>query len=514
MTIIRIPHAGQYGINKDLSEHELPPNAWTDASNIRFLDGSAYQFYGHGAIYDPPPVVPYHIAPVLVGTARYWLVAGAGKIYCVNASTYTDLTRGAGGDYSGTRNSWVSCSLSGIPVLTDGSGVNYPQSWDLNTANNFGDLANWPANTYCKSIRAFKNYLIALNITKTTTNYPYMVKWSHAADPGAVPTSWDAADAAKDAGEFDLAQGGDAIVDGLGLRESFIIYKTNSCWRMDYVGGAYVFQFTKIGGTSGLLARNCVVEIDGWHFAVTGSDIVMHDGATINSVLDKMMRRDFFADIDTEYYGRTFVAKNEYMNEVWVCYPSVGNAVPNKALVYNWKDRTVSLRELPNINHAAHGLVESGLSNTWSSDADPWNSDLTGWNQPDYTPDAVRLVMASNDTHLYMADTSAYFAGAAPTAYVERIGLSFGAPETRKLVRSIRPRIRGSAGGTVLVSVGQADDPYTPPSYTEMTHTIGTTVANDCLVNGRYIAIKFTTGTAAQWRLDSYDIDIEEAGIW
>jgi hypothetical protein len=111
-------------------------------------------------------------------------------------------------------------------------------------------------------------------------------------------------------------------------------------------------------------------------------------------------------------------------------------------------------------------------------------------------------------------DASSTADGTAISAYLARTGMHFDAPESIKLIRGIRPRISGETGATVLVSVGSSDDPYTDPVYTQMTHTIGTTVADDCLVSGRYIGVKFSTGTAAFWKLDSYDIDVENVGMW
>ena len=58
--------------------------------------------------------------------------------------------------------------------------------------------------------------------------------------------------------KMDLAEGYDPIVDGLSLRDTFIIYKQASVWRMDYVGGTYVMRFSKVLGTSGAMNRNCV----------------------------------------------------------------------------------------------------------------------------------------------------------------------------------------------------------------------------------------------------------------
>lgn len=517
--MINVKNCGAIGVIKDLSKHELPNEAWTDSLNIRFLDGYAYQFYGHGDAYGTPTVAPYHLFPVKVAGVQHWVYCGTGKVYSVynNAGTYTNtnLTRGSGGDYAGAANTWTSTVLGGLPVINDGSGLNYPQSWDLNLANNFADLPNWPANTYCQVIRTYKNYLIALNITKTTTNYPYMVKWSHPADPGATPASWDEADTTKDAGEFDLSEGYDYIVDGLQLRDSFMIYKSASIWRMDFVGGAYIFRFSKVGGVSGAMNKNCVVEVDGFHFALTTNDIIIHDGSSATSILDKQSRRDLFRSIDATSSSQCFVFKNPFFNEVFVCYPEVGETTCNKALVWNYKDRTVSYREIPSLTHANYGAVDVGLSGSWDSDSEPWDSDLSLWDGPNFVPGASSVLMASAvDDKILLLDASASFNGVAPAAYLERAGLSFGAPDKIKLVRGIRPRITGNVGETVVIKIGSSADPYTPPTYTSMTHTIGSTVSDDCLVSGRYIAVRVESGSAYQWRLDSYDIDVVESGEW
>lgn len=521
MAIIRVKNVGQFGVVQDSSQHELPINAWTDAENIRFLDNYAYQFLGHGEAYGTPSVVPYHILPVIISGTRYWIYASLAKIYAVTISggsaVHTNLTRQTAGndvDYSATANSWTSTVLGGIPILNPGNTTDPPQQWDLNTANNFAALSNWPANTYCKSMRSFRNFLVALNVTKTTTNYPYMVKWSHPADPGAVPASWDETDATRDAGEFDLADGYDQIIDGLALRDSLIIYKENSVWRLDYTGGTFVHRAQKVLGMSGAMNRNCIVEIDGFHVVLTTNDIVIHDGVQPQSILDKSMRRWFFQHIDVDESSKCFVFKNPFFNEVFICFPEIGSTIPDKALVYNYVDKTTSIRTLPNIHHANYGQVDNSLVGTWAADAEPWDSDLTLWDGPDFVPNAARVLMASNDTKLFLLDSSASFNGSLPDAYLERRGLSFDAAEKVKLIKSIRPRITGNNGETVLVDIGYQNDPWEEPTYTSMTHTIGSTIANNCMVAGRYISVRFRTGTAYNWRLDSYDIEVEQNGNW
>jgi hypothetical protein len=516
MPFLRMKNAGALGVIKDLSAHELPFGAWTDASNIRFLDGSAYQFYGHTEVFASPSAAPQHVMPVDVAGVRYWLYMTAANSYAVSAASgtavHTDITHAT--PRTGVVNAWTACNFGGIPIFNTGDTSTYPMYWDLNLSHKFVDLSNWPANTYCKALRSFKNFLIALNVTKSGTSYPHMVKWSHPADPGTLPTSWDNTDTTKDAGEMPIMQGQGQIVDGLELKDSFIVYKENSAHRIDYVGGVFVLSNKQIFGMTGLLNRNCAVEFDGLHLAVTSSDIVVHDGYTAKSVLDKKARRFFFQDIDASNKGLVFVFKNPFLNEIFICYPSIGSSVCNKAVVYNYVDETVSFRSLPNLNHAACGPVDISLAGTWAADNDPWKADLTAWNGPEYTPDTARVIMASTDVKLYLLDGSASFNGTQPSAYLERRGLGLDDDEHMKLIKSVRPRITGNNGDTVIIKVGGHDtDPYADPTYTAtMTHTIGTTVNNECMVEFRYPAIRIESGTAFQWRMDSLDAEVEITG--
>lgn len=593
--LAKVRNAGAIGIVKDQSPHELPLGAWTDGRNVRFLDGYAQQFLGHGSAYGDPLVTPYHVAAAYAGADRYWLYAGAEKIAAttikngravhvnltraetvlglkyatgplfgslgVNAGTSAGLQPGclaglqnnaqsthvaapsfatsallsglapaneAGASsrliagtltrdvpYSMVPNQITATQLSGIPIINPGNLTDPPQRWNLDPTKRCQRLENWPVNTYCKALRAYKFFLVALNITDDRGNLPYMVKWSTAAEPGAVPATWDPSDATEMAGERDIAEGGDPIIDGLQLRDSFMIYKEQSVWRMDFIGGQDVMRTQKVGGISGALNRNCVVELDGLHFVLTGSDVVVHDGQTVTPVLDKKARRALFQDMDVDAVDRAFVFKNPFVNEVFVCYASIGNSVPNRALVWNYKDNTVAYRDLPALHHANYGTVDNTLGGTWESDPDPWDSDLTAWDGPDFTPNTTRVLMASDMAKLYLLDTSASFDGVKPETWLERIGMSFDAPESMKLVRGVRARIAGNVGKTVLIDIGTAPDPYTEPVYNvTMTHTIGQTVLCECMLTGRYIAMRVRSGTAYFWRLDSFDIDVEEAGQW
>ncbi|HEY1180804.1 MAG TPA: hypothetical protein VGE56_00755, partial [Rhodocyclaceae bacterium] len=251
---------------------------------------------------------------------------------------------------------------------------------------------------------------------------------------------------------------------------------------------------------------------ENFHFAVTGHDIVIHDGYSAQSVLDKRARRFFFQNIDVENKGKVFCFKNLFLNEVIVAFPSIGSTACDRALVYNYVDKTVTFRSLPNVTHAAYGPVDNSLAGNWNQDADPWDTDQTAWNGPDYTPDTARVLMGSSDTKLYLLDASASFDGVIPDAHLERTGLHFDMPDRIKCVTAIRPRISGNEGGTVIVKIGSSDRADGVPTYTTMTYTIGTTNECHCMVSGRFIAVRFESGTAFSWKLDDFVLDVIDGG--
>lgn len=517
-TKVQVKAAGALGVFRDLPAHELPLGAWSDARNIRFLDGSALQFGGHGEVYGTPLEAPQYLMQVNVAGVRYWLYVGATKQVVVTnssgSSVHTDISHAT--PRAGTVNEWSGFVFGGIPVLNAGDGK-APMYWDQNLANKFLDLPAWPAGTSCKVLRQFKNLMVALNVTKGTASLAHMVKWSNLAEAGALPTTWDETDATQDAGEFDLAEGQDPIVDGLGLKDSLIVYKESSTYAIDYIGGAFILKPRKVSGMSGLLNMNCAVEFEAgfgaMHFAVTGMDIVIHDGYSAQSVLDKKDRRFFFQSLDTANKGLTHCFKNPFLNEIIVAYPSIGADHCDTGLVYNYVDKTVTFRDLPNITHGAFGPVDNSLSGSWSQDSDSWDSDLTAWNGPDFTPDIARVMMGSADNKLYLLDASASFNGELPNAYLERTGLTFDAPERMKLISGVLPRITGNQGGTVRVLLGAAEHPNGPVTWNDpMDYTIGETLRCDDFVSGRYLAIRFETGTAFSWRLDSLDLFVDDDG--
>ena len=178
--------------------------------------------------------------------------------------------------------------LNGIAFLNNPNDV--PQAWTPSASNNFDALSNWDANHTCRALRPYKNFLIALDVTKTATRYPHLVMWSDAADPGLVPGSW-VPSATNRAGEYPLSETDDFVVDGLSLRDTFVVYKQESCWGMQLIGGDNVFRFYRMFDNVGVLGAHCAIEFKrGQHAVFAPDDIVIHDGVTARSIVDNRVK--------------------------------------------------------------------------------------------------------------------------------------------------------------------------------------------------------------------------------
>ena len=521
--IIPFDNAGSVGVIGDIASYATPPEAWSSATNIRFNDGYAQKTLGYSTFYTPSSA-PHFIFPIENADVFYWLYANNTKIMASEGAAEYDLTRTAS-DYNGsTDDKWTGTVLGGIPIVCNG--LDDPQMLNpVAVSGTFADLTNWPADTTCRVMKSFKNHLISLDITKSGTRYPYMIKWSHPADAGTVPTSWDESDPTLDAGENELAERGGYLVDGGTLGDTFIIYREASIFEMRYIGGKYIFGFRKLFDRTGLYARRCFVDYEGGHCFLSNDDLMTHNGTSVRSVLDRRYRDTLFSALrGATNSSRTFLAPNYAKNEIWVCYPEGADEFPTKALVWNYRDDTVGFVTLPGASDINFDVVQPTTLFTWDSDSDTWDSDETKWDARQYDPSMRGMIMAdATNTKIYKMDDTNQFNGTSFTSTLERQGLAVIGRDRKgqaivdlkaiKRVRAVYPKFDADAGTVITVYVGyqmETSDSVTWDSGTAF--TVGTDYKVDTRTTGRLIAIKFETTGDVAWKLNGFDLDITVVG--
>ena len=92
------------------------------------------------------------------------------------------------------------------------------------------------------------------------------------------------------------------------LGNTMFIYKERSIWKMNFIGGTFIFQFDTFLEDVGILAPRCVcMDITGTrHVVVTQDDIIIHNGNTPEVVLTDRQRITLFNSMNRDASQNVF----------------------------------------------------------------------------------------------------------------------------------------------------------------------------------------------------------------
>ena len=415
-----------------------------------------------------------------------------------------------------TDRKWTTTNLNGIVVATDG--FDTPQMWPISggvpaIGIPFKELRNWPSGNKCKSIRSFRTFLVGLNWERTD-NEPRLVKWSTEAAYGSPPTSWDAADATLDAGEYQLADTPGDIIDGLPLGDSFLIYKNDSIYIMNYIGTPYIFSFKLLSPTIGCLAKNAVKEFESGHFFIGNSDFYICNGQKVSPLLPERLRRTVFDELNGDNYEKCFVAADYVRNEMIAAYPAGSSTVVDRAVLWNWKTNTFSLRDLPDTSYINAGIIEITAGTIWNTVTGTWNAGSGAWGSTNYDNVAENLVFADvTNTKIYRDNKGNTKDGTDMTSYIERTGYDLNDSSSVKFVSAVYPEIEVSGSNSVNVYIGHqmsTEDGITwegPVLFNPNTQS-----KVSCRVTGKYFGVKFESTGDFYWKLHGLSFEVQPRG--
>lgn len=536
-----IDNTGAIGVLKDLPDSELPVNAFTGAKNVRFDRGSARKMLGDEAVFEASASLlgsPLALIPVQTDTAYYWVYPSETRIFATDGSVHVDITPSATASLTYTTDlniRWNGGVLNGFPVMNNGADA--PVYWIPSLSNDVAVLrydysasttwADASAAPRCQVMRMHKEFGIAMDITENTVRNQRLLWWSHPAEAGDIPLTWDYTKTNRMAGQVELAETQGAIIDGLTLKNDFAIYKTDSIYRMSYVGLPYVFSFRKEVDSFGILSRDCVKPFLGQHLAFGQSDIVLHNFSSTKSIISNRMRRWLYSIISSDTYKRSFVLNNFNQSEMWCCFPESGNDYPNLALVWNWEADTISIRDLQNIVCGANGVIDPSLeSTTFDGTSGSFDTDFGSFGETAFNPSMVKLVLgqySATDPKVLLVDETNQFNGTNMDAYIERMCLPLGRQlqdgsvkvDTSKIkvIDRIVPRIRASTGAHITVSVGtQSELDGTVSWKRSKVFNADSDWKLDFRVAGRIMAVKFESSADISWSLEGYRVEWHYAG--
>ena len=374
---------------------------------------------------------------------------------------------------------------------------------------------------YTKSMRAFRSFLIALNINRGGVPYPRVVKWSTEAGIQGVPSSWNETTSTVDAGEFELADSKGDILDGLQLRDTFMIYKEDATYSMSFVGTPFIFSFRQLSPTIGAIAKNCVAEFDGGHAIFGKGNFYINDGQRLKPILPQKLKEYVFTTIDGAQINKCFVAADYGRTEILFCFTADGapSNEPNKAIVWNYITNTFCIRDLPDVAHMGYGNVGNPTTaTTWAATTTYWDTIEGPWTMSYDLQDKVLLFADPGNIKLYRDRSGNQEDTTNMSSYVERTGLSTDEKgrldqTTVKHITSIWPKMSTSSTNTVNVYLGtqmSTQDGVTwgdPVAFSPNTQSKVSVRGT-----GKLYAVKFESTTDMEWELDGYTIEVKNAG--
>jgi hypothetical protein len=577
---MRIPfdNLGRIGAVADLRAESLPAEAWSRLVNCDLReDGIArgeadQEIYGINIVASATAIQtiavdPWFLFPVLEADLTYWVYAGQNKVYAAiplnnrvaltrqTATSTTSITSTSPEkNYSATANSlWSGAILAGVPLLNVDTAP--PQYWlPVSQSQRLQELdwdksasTKWSTRTAgvasCQTLRAYREYAIALGMEEDGVSYPRRLRWSHPAPPETTPFSWDETKPAYDAGIRDFEETGDKLVDCAVLDQTNFIYKEEHTWVMRWIGGRNIFQFYP-RFRFGLFAPGCVGTLQNRHFVLTGSHMLVHDGTSYQDIGSERWERTLFNSIDSTYYRRTFVFTNEYKgaSEVWVCYPEQGSEWATMALVWDYRRNTFHQRELKGLSMIGAGRIDTQVAETWSSDVQSWDEDATSWNDVPADARQLDIVGASPDTATLSKRLWRLRSGYENTLHglqsgeiidtgygtwrslYERIGLPIMGKSRgggvkgdsvmpRYIINELWPHFRGADGAQVSIKVGVQETLKDAVVWSSAhTFTVGTDLFVELYLEGRLVSVNFETEHKGDLVLLGFDLEVDPAG--
>ncbi len=538
MPTVKLSSLGAVGIINDPPPFgdTVPPNAFTDGQNVRAYHGRMRNFGGWELV-TTAPIEPYGLVDLQTpDRTTLWLEGGLTKVYVFDGSNHINVTRQtAAVDVDYTMNEyndrWTGGSQGTLAFLCNGA--DGPQLWPtISTANKLEDMEydpqgsagnqTWQELGYVAyAMRAYSSTILALNTNLAGTALTSRVQWCDFIQPGDTTTDW-VERTTNSAGHKDLGDTSGAIIDGGPLRDDFIIYKEDAGHRMSFTGDANApFIFSRLPEYVRVINRNCIGVSEEFHVLASREDVKIFDGNTYTSILDKRMREYYTGLMDPDRLLTTFVAMLNKEKEAWICFPTVGDVgelkFPDRAIVWNSNDNTISLTDLPQCRDMDEGVIVPNIPDRFD-DTTPvdliFNQDTLRFDQSPFTSALEFMVGCYGDSVATFGEVPGE-EGKPRMCRAERLGIILqdsktGITSVDANCRLGTIRLYMQSTGTVKVQLGGQQQPNGAICW-EPEQTFDPTQQSHLTFRacGKYAGYRVTSDALIDWEITAVEIDYE-----
>ena len=180
---------------------------------------------------------------------------------------------------------------------------------------------------------------------------PKLVKWGD--QEALVGTSvWTPA-ATNTAGSFELETAG-SIMTAKKVGDRILIWTSQDCHALDWVGPPYIYGRSKIGEACGVISPQAAVSVRGIAAWISDGSFWMYDGVV--KPLKSEVAAYIFDDINPTQTSQIYGVPNKEFNEIWWFYVSKSGTEIDKYVIWNYAENWWSIGQLPRTS-----MIDSGV---------------------------------------------------------------------------------------------------------------------------------------------------------
>jgi hypothetical protein len=317
--------------------------------------------------------------------------------------------------------------------------------------------------------------------------------------------------AVNTAGTQRLADGS-RIVGAVRGRDAIYVWTDTSLFTMRFIGPPFTFGFAQVGTNCGLIGQNAAIEVDGAAYWLSDNGFFKYSGNLETMIC--LVEDYVFDDINTTASQLINVGLNNLFSEITWFYPTNSSEVVNRSVTYNYMESTSqrpiwttgSLARTTWVDSAVFGLPHGTSYNATGTSYDVVGNTegATTYYQHETGTDQVK----SAATTTIAANIESGDFDISPQQGLEGDG------DYIMKIRRFIPDFLSQTGNT-QVTLNLKD--Y--PNSTQASSPLGpftidsTTTKVDTRARARLVSLKMAnTGTAQDWKLGSFRLDIQPDG--
>ena len=306
-------------------------------------------------------------------------------------------------------------------------------------------------------------------------------------------TTWTPT-ATNTSGSFRI-QDGSKIIAAVRSRNAVLVWTDNSLHALQFVGAPFTFSLVELGANCGAVGVHSAVDINGVAYWMSQNSFYLYDGTV--KKLPCSVQDYVFEDFSIANYPETYAGINSEFNEITWFYPSAASTQIDRAVTYNYLERSWHTSNLDRTSWSDYGVYQQPYATKYFP-----NNTAT-------TPTVIGLTAGA--TTFYEHEVGFDDDGTAMTAFITPGDFDIQDGQQMLSISRAIPDFKDQVGDATI-KLGLKSFPS--QNSTDISRTITTnTTKFDLRGRGRQANVDIrSTDVGANWRYGTLRLDVKPDG--